>query len=657
MRSTLLAACLVMSGVCWVTRAVGQEPEADAAAKVTYDDHVRPILREHCFSCHNQNEAKGGLALDLFNRALEGGSSGEVVVEQDLESSRLWSLVSHEEEPFMPPGQDKLPDVKLAVIRQWIEGGLLENAGSSAKAKKQTLQLAAPSETGRPAGPVAMPEGLSRAPVLYTPRAAAVSALATSPWAPLVAVAGQQQIVLYHSDTAQLLGILPFPEGVPYSLRFSRDGALLLGAGGRGASVGLAALYDVKSGNRVLTVGDELDVVLTADISPDLTRIALGGPGKVVRIYATESGELLHEIKKHTDWIYAVRFSPDGVLLATADRSNGLVVWEADTAREYLDLRGHTDAVTDVAWRSDANVLASGSTDGTIRLWEMNEGKEIARASAHGGGVNAVAYALDGRIASVGQDRVAKLWDAGLQPLKTFPEFPEPALRVTFTHDGKRIVAGDWSGQVSMWNAEDAQPIAHLPPNPPTLEMQILEYRQQLAAAQSASEQAVADLKAAQEKAGAVSTQTAATLQEMDRQLAQLREAAAKCRTDLDATVAQVDAAAAEMQAATQAVEEAQRALEAATANLQLAKAKLAETSQRKDVLAAALPVAEDAARQAAISTEAAKTQLAQQQQVAAEAVPSQEAAVAMAQARVVHLATLIQQLEAEKVASTPAPN
>ena len=199
----------------------------------------------------------------------------------------------------------------------------------------------------------------------------------------------------------------------------------------------------------------------------DLKRIALGGPGHIVRIYATETGELLHEIKKHTDWIYAVRFSPDGVLLATADRSNGLFVWEAETAREYLDLRGHTDAVTDVAWRSDANVLASGSIDGTIRLWEMNEGKEIAKANAHGGGVNAVAFAPDGRIASVGQDRTAKLWDAGLTPLKTFPEFSEPALRVTFTHDGQRVVAGDWSGEVRMWNAEDAQQVGLLPPNPP----------------------------------------------------------------------------------------------------------------------------------------------------------------------------------------------
>ena len=454
-----------------------------------------------------------------------------------------------------------------------------------------------------------------------------------------------------------MLGILPFPEGVPYSLRFSSDGAMLLAAGGRGASLGLAALYDVKTGNRLLTVGDELDVVLAADINHDLTRIALGGPGKVVRIYATDTGELLHEIKKHTDWIYAVRFSPDGVLLATADRSNGLFVWEADTAREFLDLRGHTEAITDVAWRSDANVLASGSMDGTIRLWEMNEGKEIARVGAHGGGVNAVAYALDGRIASAGQDRTAKLWDPGLQPLKTFPEFSEPALRVTFTHDGQRVVAGDWAGQVRMWNTEDAQQVAQLPPNPPTLEMQIAEHQQQLAAARTESDQAAVALKAVQDQVAEVNARATATEQAAESQIQQLREAAAKLQADLDATVAQAATATSDMQAAEKALAEAQRALDMATANLQSAQAKLDETKQRKDALAAALPEADKSAAQAATDAETAKTSLAQEQATAAQLVPPKQAAADAIQAKVARLEAVIRQLEAEKAAKPPAAN
>jgi len=51
----------------------------DPPKKITFDDHVRPIFRESCFSCHNQDRAKGGLALDTYAATMEGGSGGEVL--------------------------------------------------------------------------------------------------------------------------------------------------------------------------------------------------------------------------------------------------------------------------------------------------------------------------------------------------------------------------------------------------------------------------------------------------------------------------------------------------------------------------------------------------------------------------------------------------
>ena len=34
--------------------------------------------------------------------------------------------------------------------------------------------------------------------------------------------------------------------------------------------------------------------------------VALGGPGRLVKIYAVRDGALLHKMKKHTDWVTAV---------------------------------------------------------------------------------------------------------------------------------------------------------------------------------------------------------------------------------------------------------------------------------------------------------------------------------------------------------------
>lgn len=487
--------------VCASRASADEAKPADpaAAAKITYDEHVRPIFREHCFSCHNQDTKKSDLSLASFAGVMQGGSTGQVIQAGDPPSSRLWSLVSHEDEPKMPPNQDKLPAAKLETIKAWIAGGSLENNGSVAKIKKQPgVDMSLTAGAGKPAGPPPLPEGLSRQPVVYTPRAAAVTALAASPWAPLVAVAGQKQIALYHSDTAKLLGVLPFPEGIPHVLKFSRSGSLLLAGGGTGAKSGNVVVYDVKTGKRVFEVGDELDVVLAADINEDHTRIALGGPGRVVRVYSTADGSLVHEIRKHTEWIYALEFSPDGVLLATADRNGGMFVWEAETAREYQNLSGHKGAITDISWRIDSNVLASSSEDGTIKLWEMNGGKEIKSWAAHGGGAASVEFARDGKLVSVGRDRLTKLWDANGAAIRELPAFNDVATEVAFTHDAARVVAGDWLGEVRLSEAADGKQVALLAANPPTLEMLVQAHTATAAAAAAAAQKTAAELAAAE---------------------------------------------------------------------------------------------------------------------------------------------------------------
>ena len=92
---------------------------------------------------------------------------------------------------------------------------------------------------------------------------------------------------------------------------------------------GKVVLFDVRTGNRVAVAGEERDLVLAADITADGKLIALGGPGKVVRVYSAADGKLVYEIKKHTDWITALEFSPDGTRLATGDRTGSIFLWEA----------------------------------------------------------------------------------------------------------------------------------------------------------------------------------------------------------------------------------------------------------------------------------------------------------------------------------------
>src|SRR4051812_21354760 len=136
MRSKLQFLSLVVAAVA--VFALTQSAFAQApAAKITYDDHIRPIFKEHCFACHAQERNKGGLTLDTYAKAMAGGSSGEVILTGDLTNSRLYALVSHQEKPEMPPMQDKLAQAKIDLIGKWIEGGAPETAGSKVAAPKK----------------------------------------------------------------------------------------------------------------------------------------------------------------------------------------------------------------------------------------------------------------------------------------------------------------------------------------------------------------------------------------------------------------------------------------------------------------------------------------------------------------------------------------
>ena len=87
---------------------------ADPAQKVTYTDHVRAIFREHCFSCHNQNKARNDLALDSYERIMKGGASGEAIKPGDPDESYLYRLVTHKDEPNMPPTKSMRLSVRMS---------------------------------------------------------------------------------------------------------------------------------------------------------------------------------------------------------------------------------------------------------------------------------------------------------------------------------------------------------------------------------------------------------------------------------------------------------------------------------------------------------------------------------------------------------------
>jgi WD40 repeat protein len=311
--------------------------------------------------------------------------------------------------------------------------------------------------------------------------------MATSPWAPLVAITGQKQVLLYHTETLELMGIVPFGEGSPSDVKFSRNGKLLVIGGGVPGKSGRVVLWNIETSERITVIGDEYDTALAADLSPDQSKVALGGPGRLVKIYSTKTGELLHKIKKHTDWVTALAFSPDGEKLASADRNGGISIWDSDNAQELFALAGHKSCVASVHWRNDGKVLASASEDGTAKLWEMTEGKQAKTWTPHTSGVLGFHWAMDGKFASCGRDGQVAIWDANGAKTKSTAITNDLPVRAVLSHDSQRVIAADWLGNVTVFSSKDAKPVGTLSLNPPALSLQISKAEKELADAKTKS--------------------------------------------------------------------------------------------------------------------------------------------------------------------------
>ncbi len=113
----------ILIGLTFTASAVrgAQTPPTPAQVEF-FESRIRPILAEHCWSCHGPKKQSGGLRLDSRKSILEESDHGPIVVPGDPERSALVRAIRQTGQIKMPP-KSKLPPQAVEALIAWIKMG------------------------------------------------------------------------------------------------------------------------------------------------------------------------------------------------------------------------------------------------------------------------------------------------------------------------------------------------------------------------------------------------------------------------------------------------------------------------------------------------------------------------------------------------------
>ena len=312
---------------------------------------------------------------------------------------------------------------------------------------------------------------------------------AVSPDGSLLAVANYPTVDLYNtSDFSLNRSLTGFSQnGYTVSLAFSRDGTLLMAAGGNQVVVWrlsdfllLQNLTVPYYSNNAALSWDGQFVALGTSGNAKVWRISDGsiistfsadcgsgisftpdGQGLVCQgghlsLYGLPQGTQSPNKAGNTGYLGAVAYAPAGNLIATAGNDSIISVWDSVAGKVLSQVNvSISNAVTGLAFSPDGTRMAAG-LDNSVKVWSTAGYGAVATLTGHAQPVRAVAFSPDGTLlatASNSPEQAVKLWSTQTWTLvRTLIGASGGLLSVQFSPDGKTVVAGGSDGIAREWN-------------------------------------------------------------------------------------------------------------------------------------------------------------------------------------------------------------
>jgi WD40 repeat protein len=406
-------------------------------AEVSYYRDIWPVLQRQCQGCHQPNIKSSNLDLTSFEGFQAGGRRGPA-------GGTILKYLTGESKPQMPLGQPPLASDQIELFRTWVAAG----------AKDDT--------------PAEVREDFSiDKPIVYA-QPPVINALAFSPDGKFLAVPGSREVLLHSLDgSTPPIRLVGLSDRI-LSLAFSKDGSILVAAGGTPARFGEIQIWDVTSGKLRRSMTLTGDTVFGVSISPDSSRIAVGCTDNSVRIFDAASGKELFKIGNHENWVLGTLFGADGKRIVSVSRDRAVKLTDASTGAFLENLNLLRGELAAVARHPSKDIVVTGGEDRTPYIYLMDRPKNmkiaddttlIRKLDRQDGLIAALAWSPDGALIAVGgSSPEVTVYDAESgKRVAACKGHTAGIYSVAFSSDSERLATGGFDGQVRLYRAKTGE--------------------------------------------------------------------------------------------------------------------------------------------------------------------------------------------------------
>ena len=406
----------------------------------SYVRDVRPILDKNCISCHQPASKQSELDLTSYETFQAGGRRGPAFVAGSPEQSLVIQFIGAALKPSMPFGQPPLAANDVAIIRDWIKSGAMDDSTSDS-------------------------DTVSTTPGVYH-QPPVITALRFSPDGQTLAVGGNREVLLHRADGSGLVKRLPGKAERILSIAFSADGSLMIAGGGTPARFGEIQFWDPREGKLLRAAEATSDTVFGASLSPDASKVAVGCADNTVRAFETATGKELYKISTHENWVLGTTFGIDSKRLVSVGRDRAAKLIDASAGQFLENVNQMHGELAAVARHPNADEIVIGGEDRIPYIYRMDRPRNmkvgedatlVRQLAAQDGAIFALDWSPDGmRVAAGGAGPSVNIYDAdtGL-PLASCKGHTAGIYAVAFSPDSTHLATGGFDGRVRLYGTKD----------------------------------------------------------------------------------------------------------------------------------------------------------------------------------------------------------